>query len=124
MSLATRLQTIANTLVQKYGEEVTITRTDPETGEASSFTARCRPQPLTPAFVHRIREEGGENLDENDQRDFVFAGDVVIRDLDILTWNGYLWQVSTASEQRLAGTNVTMHALSVKIGVVSQDAME
>lgn len=116
-ALAEKMRAQAKKAIERYGEEVTVTRKNAD-GTVTTFTAQCRPQALTPTFVHRINNEAMQNLEENDQHDFVFAGDVTILDLDVILQGGYEWDVSSASEQTLAGVIVTWHALSVKRKVV------
>lgn len=118
MSLATTIRLAAKQRIEADGEQITVTRRNAD-GSTTTLTPYCRPQPLTPTFVHRINEEALTNLDENDQRDFVIPGDVTMKDLDVITWDSHEWIVSTNSEQRLQGVVITNHALSVKKRLVA-----
>jgi hypothetical protein len=102
--------------IEQSGELV-IVRRKLSDGTESFFTIFAKSQPLTPTFVHDIEIEDGENVQENDQRDFVCVGKTaVMKDVDHISWGGYLWHVSTSSELMSNGKTVTTHCLCLKDG--------
>lgn len=112
------MQADATAEIQHSGQRVKVRRIEGD-GSITYFYVYAKNQPLTPTFVHDIAVEGRENLLENDQRDFVVTGNVTMKDLDMISWGGYQWQVSTSSEMMTTGLNTTMHCLCVKQGAAT-----
>lgn len=113
------LQRAAATVIQQSGVLMTIVRysDNPDGGAKlrSEHTAWCKSQTLTPTFAHNIKgEPASENINENDQRDFVFAGDADIQDRDLIIHDGHYWEVTTSQEQPHGATDTTVHCLCHK----------
>ena len=107
------LQADAATEIMQSGELVLVRRTD-DAGTDAYFPMWVKSQPLTPTFVHDVISEKRNNVNENDQRDFVCVGAILMKDLDELSWQGHQWEVSTTSEMTQNGVTCTTHCLCLK----------
>lgn len=101
--------------IRKYGEDVTISRPI-GLGEYEEHIERVLYVPLTPTFAHDLQMEGSVNVLENDQSDFIVAGDADITENDEIAYGGCRYRITTVAPSVIQSHPVSLHCLALRVG--------